>query len=180
MCWWFGQNNYCPGLWKVAKSIKKSPSLVTLWRQPIISKMSISLFPTNSPINSLTCFKGKRHRGLQDHLWSLTAESDQPRVTVKNKFWRNKTVVGAKFLPTPPRSAVRIQPSANFLLNIYTFNCNEKTKIKKKEAGNGPFIKIESFGLENTPKQAARDTRWKYCTLICCKIVVNVRSDTLL
>ena len=141
ICWWFGQNNYCPGLWKVAKSIKKSPSLVTLWRQPIISKMSISLFPTNSPINSLTCFKGKRHRGLQDHLWSLTAESDQPRVTVKNKFWRNKTVVGAKFLPTPPRSAVRIQPSANFLLNIYTFNCNEKTKIKKKEAGNGPFFK---------------------------------------
>ena len=30
MCWWFGQNNYCPGLWKVAQSIKKSPNLVTL------------------------------------------------------------------------------------------------------------------------------------------------------
>ena len=64
--------------------------------------------------------------------------------------------------------------------HLFTVNCNEKTKIKKKEAGNGPFIKIESFGLENTPKQAARDTRWKYCTLICCKIVVKVRTDTLL
>ena len=27
MCWWFGQNNYCPGLWKVAQSIKNRPIL---------------------------------------------------------------------------------------------------------------------------------------------------------
>ena len=30
MCWWFGQNNCCPGLWKVAQNLKKSPNLVTL------------------------------------------------------------------------------------------------------------------------------------------------------
>ena len=25
MCWWFGQNTCCPGLWKVDKSIKNCP-----------------------------------------------------------------------------------------------------------------------------------------------------------
>ena len=25
MCWWFGQNTCCPGLWKVARSIKNRP-----------------------------------------------------------------------------------------------------------------------------------------------------------
>ena len=40
------------------------------------------------------------------------------------------------------RSAVRIQSSANFYRTFVAVNCIEKTKIKKKEVGNGPFKKI--------------------------------------
>ena len=36
---------------------------------------------------------------------------------------------------------VRIQSSAKFIEHLFTVNCIEKTKIKKKEAGNGPFKK---------------------------------------
>ena len=31
MCWWFGSNNYCPGLWKFAQNIKNCPSGHTDW-----------------------------------------------------------------------------------------------------------------------------------------------------
>ena len=50
------------------------------------------------------------------------------------------------------RSAVRIQSSANFFEHLFTVNCIEKTKIKIKEAGNGPFLNhfslcnLQSFG----------------------------------
>ena len=41
------------------------------------------------------------------------------------------------------RSAVRIQSSVNFdIEHLFTCNCFEKTKIKKKQAGNGP-LKIQ-------------------------------------
>ena len=42
------------------------------------------------------------------------------------------------------RSAVPIQTPANFYRTfIYCqLYCNEKTKIKEKEAGNGPFLEI--------------------------------------
>ena len=39
------------------------------------------------------------------------------------------------------RSAVRIQSSAKFIEHLFAVNCIEKTKIKKTEAGNGPFKK---------------------------------------
>ena len=39
------------------------------------------------------------------------------------------------------RSAVRIQSSAKLIEHLFTVNCIEKTKIKKKEAGNGTFLK---------------------------------------
>ena len=39
------------------------------------------------------------------------------------------------------RSVVRIQSSAKFIEHLFTVNCIEKAKIKKKEAGNGPFKK---------------------------------------
>ena len=39
-----------------------------------------------------------------------------------------------------PRSVVRIQALAkNYIEHLFIVNCIEKTKIKKKEAGNGPF-----------------------------------------
>ena len=41
-------------------------------------------------------------------------------------------------LPIPE---VRIQSSAKFIEHLFTVNCIEKTKIKRKEAGNGPFLK---------------------------------------
>ena len=37
------------------------------------------------------------------------------------------------------RSMVRMQSSAKFVLKKCPPNCIEKTKIKKKESGNGPF-----------------------------------------
>ena len=40
------------------------------------------------------------------------------------------------------RSVVRIQSSAKFIEHLFTVNCIEKAKIKKKEAGNGPFKKV--------------------------------------
>ena len=36
---------------------------------------------------------------------------------------------------------VRIQSLEKFIEHLFTVNCIEKTKIKKKEAGNGPFFK---------------------------------------
>ena len=39
------------------------------------------------------------------------------------------------------RSAVQIQPLANIEIEHFTVNCIEKTKIKKKVAGDGLFIK---------------------------------------
>ena len=48
MCWWLGQPNYCPGLWKVAQIIKNRP----IWshclvrsRVSIFTSKSFSLFP---------------------------------------------------------------------------------------------------------------------------------------
>ena len=38
------------------------------------------------------------------------------------------------------RSVVLIQSSAKFIEHLFTFSCIEKTKIKKKEAENGPFF----------------------------------------
>ena len=34
-------------------------------------------------------------------------------------------------------SAIRIQSLAKFIEHLFTVNCIEKTKINKKEAGNG-------------------------------------------
>ena len=39
-------------------------------------------------------------------------------------------------------SEVWIQSSAKFIEHLFTVNCIEKTKLKKKEAGNGPFKKF--------------------------------------
>ena len=39
------------------------------------------------------------------------------------------------------RSAIRIQSLAKFIEHLFAVNCIEKTKIKKKEAENGPFLK---------------------------------------
>ena len=38
------------------------------------------------------------------------------------------------------RSVVQIQSSANNYIEHFSVNCIEKTKIKEKEAGNGPFL----------------------------------------
>ena len=59
------------------------------------------------------------------------------------KSWKIMAVVVAQLveqlLPTP-----NVRGSNPVISKIYiTVNCIEKTKIKKKEAGNGPFFKKE-------------------------------------
>ena len=44
------------------------------------------------------------------------------------------------------RSAVRIQSLAKNIEHLFTVNCIEKTKIKKKEAGNDPIFLKKHLG----------------------------------
>ena len=69
------------------------------------------------------------------------------------KGWNIEAVVVAQLVErSPPTPEIRSSYPVigkTFIEHLLTVNCVEKTKIKKKEAGNSPLKKVEIFTLRN-------------------------------
>ena len=75
-------------------------------------------------------------------------------------------------------SAVRIQTTANFYRPFIIYcqlYCIEKTKIKEKEAGNGPFFK--KMGLKVFFLSQKLLTKWKDLWHHACVKIVKLKYD---
>ena len=67
-------------------------------------------------------------------------------------------------------------PEVIFIEHLFTVNCIEKTKIKKKEAGNGPFKKKESKNNSNIGYKGSLGNDFRYQGIV--KDVTNFAKGT--
>ena len=75
-------------------------------------------------------------------------------------------------LPIP--DTVRIQSSAKFIEHLFTGNCIEKTKTKKKEAGNAQFFYIKK--IKNFVRNNNGEEKHVVGSFIKARFVKNVSS----